>query len=149
MKIIVQRVLSASVVINSQEISKIGLGYLILLGITFDDSEQDIEYLCQKIAKLRIFNDLEQKMNLNILDVDGDVLVVSQFTLYADTLKGNRPSFIAAARPEQANILYEKFLNSLANVLHKNIFAGKFGADMKVALVNDGPVTIIIDSKQK
>ena len=149
MKIIVQRVLSASVVINSQEISKIGLGYLILLGITFDDSEQDIEYLCQKIAKLRIFNDLEQKMNLNILDVDGDVLVVSQFTLYADTLKGNRPSFIAAARPEQANILYEKFLSSLANVLHKNIFAGKFGADMKVALVNEGPVTIIIDSKQK
>ncbi len=149
MKIVIQRVLQAAVTVNHQEINNMGMGYLILLGITTNDTEQDIDYLCHKIINLRIFNDQDGKMNVNILDVKGEIMVVSQFTLYADTIKGNRPSFIAAAKPPQAKILYEKFIQTLEKISQKPILTGCFGADMKVALVNDGPVTIIIDSKQK
>jgi D-tyrosyl-tRNA(Tyr) deacylase len=149
MKVVIQRVSSASVSINSQIKSSIKKGVLILLGIENDDGQEDIDWLCRKISSLRIFSDDEDKMNLSLPDVDGEALVVSQFTLHASTKKGNRPSYIKAARPEQAIPLYQAFIKELENNLNKKVGSGEFGAMMEVALVNDGPVTIIIDSKRR
>ena len=149
MKVDIQRVSQASVAINESIKSSIGNGYLILLGIEEADNAEDIDWLSKKIIGLRIFSDAEGKMNSDIKEVGGDILLISQFTLHAQTKKGNRPSYIKAARPEQAIPLYEQFIKQLATDLGKQIFTGEFGADMKVALVNDGPVTIIIDSKNK
>ena len=149
MKVVIQRVSEASVNIAGKKVGSIGQGLLILLGITHDDSETDIQWLCNKIVNLRIFNDAEGVMNQSILDVQGNALVVSQFTLYASTKKGHRPSYIRAAKPDVAIPLYQKFLNELEKSLAKKVAAGVFGADMKVTLVNDGPVTITIDSKNK
>ena len=147
MKIVIQRVSQASVEINHQIISKIGVGLLILLGIEHEDTTDDVEWLCRKIANLRIFGNENEAMNRSIKEVKGEILLVSQFTLHANTKKGNRPSFIKAAKPEIAIPLYEQFIVQLEKELCKKIKTGEFGADMKVALVNDGPVTIIIDSK--
>ncbi|MGZ3865886.1 MAG: D-aminoacyl-tRNA deacylase [Bacteroidia bacterium] len=149
MRVVIQRVLSASVTINEKKTSSIEKGLLILFGIEDADNTDDIEWLCKKITELRIFADEEGKMNLSLRDVDGDALVVSQFTLHASTKKGNRPSYIKAARPEKAITLYEQFCAHLSLTLGKTVKEGVFGADMQVALVNDGPVTIIIDSKNK
>jgi D-tyrosyl-tRNA(Tyr) deacylase len=149
MRIVLQRVSEASVTIEGRLKSEIGLGYLILLGIEADDNQEDIEWLCKKIVQLRIFNDAEDKMNLSIQDVNGEILVISQFTLHAQCKKGNRPSFIKAARPEQAIPLYEAFLMTMEMQLGKTIGSGIFGADMKVRLMNDGPVTILLETKQK
>lgn len=149
MRVVIQRVSSASVEINQQTKSNIGNGLLILLGIEHEDSTDDIEWLCSKIARLRIFADENGAMNLSVLDANGEVIVVSQFTLHASTKKGNRPSFINAAKPEIAIPLYKKFIVQLEKELNKKIQTGEFGADMKVSLVNDGPVTIIIDSKNR
>jgi D-tyrosyl-tRNA(Tyr) deacylase len=149
MKVVIQRVSSASVEINQQIKSKIGIGLLILLGIEHDDTIEDIEWLCGKIARLRILGDKNDVMNLSVVDVNGEVLLISQFTLHASTKKGNRPSYIKAARPEVAVPLYEEFVVQLEKELNKKVQTGEFGADMKIALINDGPVTIIIDSKNK
>ena len=149
MRVVIQRVTSASVTIDGQVKSSIGLGLLVLLGIEVDDTVEDIEWLCGKISKLRIFSDENGNMNLSIADVNGEFLVISQFTLHASTKKGNRPSFLSAARPEQAIPLYEKFLLRLENESGRKVYSGEFGADMKVALLNDGPVTIWMDSKSK
>lgn len=149
MKVTIQRVAEASVTIDENIKSSIGKGLLIFLGITHDDNKEDIEWLTNKIVGLRIFNDAHNAMNLSIADVDGDILVISQFTLHASTKKGNRPSFLNAAKPDIAIPLYEMFLNTLSRKLTKNVFSGKFGADMKVRLLNDGPVTININSKNK
>lgn len=149
MKTVIQRVSSASVEIDQTTKSEIGNGLLILLGIEHEDTPEDIEWLCGKIARLRIFGDENGAMNLSVLNTNGEVIVVSQFTLHASTKKGNRPSFINAAKPEIAIPLYEKFITQLEKELNKKIQTGEFGADMKVSLVNDGPVTIIIDSKNK
>lgn len=149
MRVVIQRVLSASVTIKGELTSAIEKGLLILAGIEDADNADDIEWLCKKISELRIFSDEEGKMNLSLLDVDGDAMVVSQFTLHASTKKGNRPSYIKAARPEKAIQLYEQFCGHLSLTLGKTVKEGVFGADMQVALVNDGPVTIIIDSKNK
>jgi len=149
MKVVIQRVSKASVTISSQVKAKIAQGLLVLLGIEEEDDKSDIEWLVPKILSLRIFNDAHEKMNLSISDIDGDILVVSQFTLHASTKKGNRPSFIKAARPDKANQLYQEFVLYLADLYKREIFTGSFGADMKVELINDGPVTIIIDTKQK
>jgi D-tyrosyl-tRNA(Tyr) deacylase len=144
---VIQRVSAASVRIDDQVKGQIGIGLLVLLGITHTDTMADIEYLSRKIIQMRIFGDAEGKMNLALHDVQGDILLISQFTLHADTRKGNRPSFIEAARPEVAIPLYQQFIQKLTTALGKPIQTGEFGADMKVALVNDGPVTIVIDSK--
>jgi D-aminoacyl-tRNA deacylase len=149
MRIVIQRVSSASVEVESEIIASIQKGFLILLGIETDDTTEDSSWLVQKIASMRIFPDDEGKMNRDILEANGDVIVVSQFTLHASTKKGNRPSFIRAARPEMAIPLYEDFVKQLEAALHKKIGTGVFGADMKVALVNDGPVTISMDSKNR
>lgn len=149
MKIVIQRVSSASVTIDSKIVAKIQNGLLVLLGIEDADSQEDTNWLCQKIANLRIFGDENNVMNLSIKDIDGEIIVVSQFTLQALTKKGNRPSYIKAAKPEIAIPLYESFVTQLETELGKKIQTGVFGADMKLALVNDGPVTIIIDSKNK
>lgn len=149
MRTVIQRVFSASVEINQQIKSKIDIGLLILLGIEHDDTLEDVEWLCGKIARLRIFGDENGAMNLSVQDIKGEALVVSQFTLHASTKKGNRPSFINASKPEIAIPLYEKFIAQLEKELNNKVQTGKFGADMKVSLVNDGPVTIIIDSKNK
>jgi D-tyrosyl-tRNA(Tyr) deacylase len=149
MRAVIQRVGEASVSINATVHSEIKHGLLILLGITHDDTVEDIEYLTAKIANMRIFSDEFGLMNKSVRDVHGSILVVSQFTLHASTKKGNRPSFIAAARPEHAIPLYEKFLVNLESVSLVTVKAGVFGADMQVRLLNDGPVTIIIDSKNK
>lgn len=149
MRTVIQRVSSASVEINQQIKSKIGIGLLILLGIEHEDTIEDIEWLCGKIARLRIFGDENGIMNLSIQDIKGDVLLISQFTLHASTKKGNRPSYIKAAKPEIAIPLYESFIAQLEKELGEKIQLGEFGADMKVALINDGPVTILIDSKNK
>ncbi|MDJ1501861.1 D-aminoacyl-tRNA deacylase [Xanthocytophaga agilis] len=146
---VIQRVTSASVTIDNHIKGQIEKGLLILLGITHTDTEEDIEWLSKKIVNMRIFGDEEGKMNLSVLDVDGNILLISQFTLYASTKKGNRPSFIDAARPEQAIPLYEKMISSLNTEIKKTIETGTFGADMKVSLLNDGPVTIVIDSKSR
>ncbi len=147
MRIVIQRVSEASVKINDNTVAKISSGLVILLGIETTDSETDADYLVQKLINLRVFSDEEGKMNLSVTDIKGGILVVSQFTLFADTKKGNRPSFIRAARPEQAIPLYDYFLKQLKVNFKGAIQNGVFGADMKVSLVNDGPVTIILDTK--
>ena len=141
--------LSASVTIQNKIHSEINKGILVLLGIEESDNEEDIEWLCNKIVNLRIFNDTEGFMNISLKDAGGDIIVVSQFTLHASTKKGNRPSYIKATRPETAIPIYEKFIESLKQKTNQAVKTGVFGADMKVSLVNDGPVTIIIDSKTK
>jgi D-tyrosyl-tRNA(Tyr) deacylase len=147
MRVVIQRVQKASVEIQGQIVGEIKQGLLLLLGIETEDQEGDADYLVQKISNLRIFSDADGKMNLSVQDVGGQFLVVSQFTLHAATRKGNRPSYIRAARPEQAIPLYEYFLTELQNTSTATIQTGQFGADMQVALVNDGPVTIMMDSK--
>ncbi|HYG39486.1 MAG TPA: D-aminoacyl-tRNA deacylase [Cytophagales bacterium] len=146
---VIQRVSEASVTINGEVKNAIENGLLILLGITHSDDQEDIDWLSKKIIGLRIFGDEEGKMNLSISDINGDILLISQFTLHASTKKGNRPSFIEAARPEVAIPLYNSFIDKLSNKLGKPVKTGEFGADMKVALINDGPVTILIDTKDK
>lgn len=147
MRILIQRVTNASVSISGRIASEIGNGLLVLLGIENADDEKDIDYLSQKLMNLRIFNDENGVMNLSVLDVMGEVMVVSQFTLHARTRKGNRPSYIDAAKPDISIPLYEKFCNAVEKLLNKPVKTGEFGADMQVALVNDGPVTIWMDSK--
>lgn len=149
MRVVVQRVSEASVTIEGQVKSAIGWGLLILLGIEEADTSEDIEWLCRKISQLRIFNDEEGKMNRSIQDIQGEFLVISQFTLHASTKKGNRPSYIKAAKPPTAIPLYEQFVKQLAFTSGLPVGTGEFGADMKVHLLNDGPVTIMIDSKNK
>jgi D-tyrosyl-tRNA(Tyr) deacylase len=149
MKAVLQRVSKASVEINSNIVANINFGLLILIGIEDDDSQEDINWLSQKIINLRIFGDENEVMNLSVKDIQGEIIIVSQFTLHASTKKGNRPSYIKASKPEIAVPLYEKFVLQMELELGKKIQTGKFGADMKVALVNDGPVTIIIDSKNR
>jgi len=147
MRIVIQRVREASVKINDEIVGEIQQGLLVLLGIEHVDSELDADYLIQKLIHLRIFGDEEGKMNLSVSDISGDLLIVSQFTLFADTKKGNRPSFIRSAKPEQARPLYEYFLSQLKKSFSGKIEKGVFGGDMQVELINDGPVTIIMDSK--
>jgi D-aminoacyl-tRNA deacylase len=149
MRIVIQRVTQASVTINNQVKGEIGLGLLLLAGFTNDDTEEDLKWIAQKVVQLRIFSDADDKMNLSVQDVQGDLLVISQFTLYALTKKGNRPSYIQAAAPAVAIPLYERFVTLLEEAMGKKVQTGEFGADMKVALLNDGPVTITIDSKNK
>lgn len=149
MKVVIQRVSQASVTINNEQIASIKHGLLVLLGIVNDDTQDDINWLCNKITNLRIFGDKNDVMNNSLLDVDGDAIVVSQFTLHANTKKGNRPSYIKAAKPDVAIPLYESFVKQLEENIGKPVQTGQFGADMKVQLLNDGPVTIIIDSKNK
>ena len=149
MKIVIQRVSKASVKINENKVADIKNGLLILLGIVIDDTQEDIDFLVRKITNLRIFNDENGVMNKSLLDIYGEVIVVSQFTLHASTKKGNRPSYIKAAKPDIAIPLYENFVLSLEKNINKKVQTGVFGADMKVELLNDGPVTIIIDSKNK
>ena len=149
MRAVIQRVTRASVTVEEKVVSKINNGLLILLGIENNDFKEDIEWLSRKIINLRIFNDKDGIMNKAILDVGGDIIVVSQFTLYATIKKGNRPSYIKAARPEIAIPLYKQFVGQLEVALNKKVGTGVFGADMKVNLLNDGPVTILIDTKNK
>ncbi|HVD98741.1 MAG TPA: D-aminoacyl-tRNA deacylase [Cytophagaceae bacterium] len=146
---LIQRVSEAGVTIEGKLKASIGIGLLVLIGIGLEDTEEDADWLCKKTTQMRIFGDEEGKMNLSLKDIQGDLLVISQFTLHASTKKGNRPSFIDAARPEQAIPLYEKFISLCKTELGKEIKTGEFGADMKVNLVNDGPVTIFLDSKNK
>jgi D-tyrosyl-tRNA(Tyr) deacylase len=149
MKVVLQRVSEASVTIDGNVTARIGRGLLLLLGIEHEDGAEDLDWLVKKIAAMRIFSDEAGLMNLAVGDVGGSFLVVSQFTLHASTKKGNRPSFIQAARPEQAIPLYEQFVQALQQTSGLEVQTGTFGADMKVALVNDGPVTIIVDSKNR
>jgi len=149
MRVVIQRVLNASVTIEDKTVASIDNGLLILLGIVAEDTQEDITWLTNKVANLRIFEDQNGVMNTSLLDIKGDAIVVSQFTLYASTKKGNRPSYIKAARPEVAVPLYEAFNATLESILNKPIQTGVFGADMKVQLLNSGPVTIIIDSKNR
>lgn len=149
MKAVIQRVLQSSVTIDQKIVAQIEQGLLVLVGIEDADTKEDIDWLTSKIANLRIFGDENQVMNLSVKDIKGEMLVVSQFTLHALTKKGNRPSYIKAARPEIAVPLYESFVQQMEIDLGKKIQTGQFGADMKVALLNDGPVTIIIDTKNK
>lgn len=149
MRIVAQRVSHASVTIEKRVKSEIGSGMLILLGIEDADNEEDVDWLCNKLSKMRIFGDENDAMNLDISQIGGSFLVVSQFTLHAMTKKGNRPSFIRAARPEKAIPLYELFLQRLAEISGREVQSGQFGAMMEVALVNDGPVTILMDSKNR
>lgn len=149
MKVVIQRVTRASVTIEQQLFSSISKGMLILVGIQSDDTDDDINWLASKIVNLRIFDDENGVMNKSILDTGGEILTVSQFTLMARTKKGNRPSYIDAAPPAISVPLYKKFVSTLSQELHKEIQTGQFGADMKVELMNDGPVTIIIDSKNR
>jgi len=149
MRLVIQRVSSATVKVNDSIIFEIGNGLLILAGIEEADLQEDIDWLVKKTCQMRIFNDREGVMNLSVQDVGGDIIVVSQFTLYASAKKGNRPSYIRAARPETAIPLYEKLVDDFSKTLGKPVGTGIFGADMQVYLVNDGPVTIILDSKNK
>ena len=149
MKVIIQRVTEASVTINHKIVASIDKGFLVLLGIVNEDTQEDIDWLCRKILGLRVFPDENGVMNTSILDVKGQIIVVSQFTLHASTKKGNRPSYIKAAKPEVAIPLYKTFVKHLEELSQMQIQTGEFGADMKVRLLNDGPVTIIIDSKNK
>ncbi len=149
MKVIIQRVSEASVTVDQKVVGKIAKGFLILLGIGTEDSEADADWLVQKTVGLRVFNDAEGLMNRSLAEVGGQVLVISQFTLMAATKKGNRPSYIQAARPDQAIPLYEYFIQKLGQQLEEKVETGIFGADMKVRLLNDGPVTIPIDSKNR
>lgn len=149
MKAVIQRVSNATLNIECAEFSSIKEGLVVLLGIEEADGTEDIEWLSNKIVNLRIFNDAEGVMNNSLIDVDGDLLLISQFTLHASTKKGNRPSYIKAARPETAIPIYEQMIAKLNNVLNKSVKTGKFGADMQINLVNNGPVTIIIDTKDR
>ena len=149
MRVVIQRVSKASVTIDKVKVANIKKGLLILLGIAYEDSQEDINWLVRKIANLRIFNDENGVMNTSALDINGDAIVVSQFTLQASTKKGNRPSYTKAAKSIIAIPLYKNFVQTLENELNKKVQTGAFGADMKVALINDGPVTIILDSKNK
>lgn len=149
MRAVVQRVSTAEVKIERNSVGKIDKGFLILLGVTHTDTEKDVEWLANKIKGLRVFEDNEGKMNLGLDDIKGDVLIVSQFTLYGNCLKGKRPSFIEAARPETAIPLYEKFIELFKTFGLNKVEHGVFGADMKVSLINDGPVTLVIDTPEK
>ena len=149
MRAVIQRVTQASVTIDNAIVASIQKGLLILIGIEEEDHQEDIDWIASKIVNLRIFGDHNQIMNLSVKDIAGEIILVSQFTLYAATKKGNRPSYTKAAKPEIAIPLYEKLIEQLETVLEKKIQTGQFGADMKVAIVNDGPVTIIIDTKNK
>jgi len=149
MKAVIQRVSQSSVTINEQVVAQIQNGLLVLIGIEDADNQEDINWLTSKIANLRIFEDENDVMNLSLKDIDGEMIVVSQFTLHALTKKGNRPSYIKASKPEVAIPLYEAFVKQMEIELGKKVQTGQFGADMKVSLVNDGPVTIIIDTKNK
>ena len=149
MKVVIQRVSQATVKVSDKIISEIKLGFLILLGVEKSDSKEDIDWLVNKISNLRVFSDNELKMNLSIKDIKGEIIVVSQFTLHAKTKKGNRPSYIKAANPEQAEPLYEEFISQLKNESAVSVQSGVFGANMQVDIINDGPVTIIMDSKNK
>jgi D-tyrosyl-tRNA(Tyr) deacylase len=149
MRAVIQRVSEASVVIGEQKVADINQGLLIFFGIEIEDAVEDALWLANKIVQLRIFQDENGVMNKSITDVDGEIIVVSQFTLHAKTKKGNRPSYIKAARPEQAIPLYEQFKKDLIFAISKEVQSGEFGADMKVSLINDGPVTIMIDTKNK
>lgn len=149
MRILVQRVQSASVTIKEELYSKIDQGLLLLVGIEDSDNQEDIYWLCKKVSQLRIFDDENGVMNLSVKDINGDMLIVSQFTLHAKTAKGNRPSYIKAAKPDISIPLYEQFCKSMEVVLGKEVKTGVFGADMQISLINDGPVTIWMDSKEK
>ena len=149
MRIVIQKVKEASVTVEGKNISSIKKGLLVLVGIENADTQEDIDWLVKKVVQLRIFSDENGVMNLSVKDVGGDIIVVSQFTLHASTKKGNRPSYIRAAKPDFSIPMYEKFINEMESALGKKVDAGEFGAKMDVALINDGPVTIIIDSKQK
>jgi|TARA_B110000285_G_C14901495_1_gene503508 D-tyrosyl-tRNA(Tyr) deacylase len=149
MRVVVQRVLEASVVVSNTAVARISKGLLVLLGITHTDTQEDIDWLVKKISQLRIFEDASGQMNASLQDVQGELILVSQFTLLAATKKGNRPSYVKAAKPEVAEPLYEAFALVMEQALGKKIGRGVFGADMKVSLINDGPVTIVIDSQQK
>jgi len=149
MKAVIQRVSEASVTIDNEKVANIGTGLLVLVGIEDADTFEDIDWLTSKIAQLRIFNDENRVMNHSVKDVNGDVIVVSQFTLHASTKKGNRPSYIKASKPNIAIPIYETFVESMEKAIEKKVQTGEFGADMKVSLINDGPVTIIIDTKNK
>ena len=149
MRVVLQRVNEASVMIDGKVKSSIEKGFLILVGIEAEDTQEDIEWLCRKIINMRIFGDEDDKMNLSLKDIDGEALIISQFTLHASTKKGNRPGFIKAAKPEVAIPLYEAFIKEFEKQFKKEVGTGEFGADMKVSLLNDGPVTIIIDSKNR
>lgn len=149
MRSVIQRVSESSVKIDNRIVGRTGCGMVILLGIEDSDTKDDVNWLCGKIVRLRIFPDENQVMNLPVTDVDGEILLISQFTLHASTKKGNRPSYIRAARPEFAIPLYELFKNELEIMIGKPVQTGEFGANMKVSLINDGPVTIIIDSKNR
>ncbi len=149
MKVVIQRVLKASVTIQNKKVASIKNGLLVLLGIVNEDSQEDIKWLTNKVVNLRVFGDQNGVMNKSVIDVNGDIIVVSQFTLHASTKKGNRPSYIKASKPDIAIPLYNTFINQLTLSLGKPVQTGEFGADMKVELLNDGPVTIIIDSKNK
>lgn len=149
MRVVIQRVSSASVTIAEKKVADIQKGLLVLVGIEEADAQEDIDWLVNKIANLRIFGDENDVMNLSIKDINGDIIVVSQFTLHASTKKGNRPSYLKAAKPEFSIPMYEQFVSSLEFVLGKHVQTGIFAADMKVSLLNDGPVTIIMDSKNK
>ncbi len=146
MRLVIQRVSECKVIVNQEIVGEISKGLLVLLGITHSDTTKEIDYCIKKLLALRIFEDLEGKMNLSVSDIKGEILVVSQFTLYGNTQKGNRPSFIQAAKPDIAIPLYEEFLKQLKKSTNLKVQSGIFGADMKVHLVNDGPVTIILDT---
>lgn len=149
MRAVIQRVSEASVIVGEEVVSKIGPGLLILLGIEDADEHEDVEWLSRKLSNLRIFNDAEDQMNHSITDVDGELLVVSQFTLHGSTKKGNRPSFMRAAKPEVAEPMFEKFVKYLEVTAQRTVKTGVFGAEMQVILINDGPVTIIMDTKNR
>lgn len=149
MRVVIQRVKKASVTINDSRTNSIGVGLMILFAVEVGEDGADMDWLVQKIANLRIFNDDEGVMNRSVLDVGGDVMVVSQFTLFAKTKKGNRPSYIDSAKPDTAIPIYEQFVATLSSIIGKDVVTGEFGADMQVELINDGPVTIIIDSQRK
>ncbi len=149
MRAVIQRVTESAVVVNGKEHARIGLGFLILLGIEEADGREDIEWLCGKISRLRVFDDENGVMNIPITEVQGEILLISQFTLHASTKKGNRPSYIRAAKPEAAIPLYEKFARELSKLTGQEVKTGIFGAMMQISLINDGPVTIIIDTKSK
>ena len=149
MRVVIQRVSKSSVTIDGRIKGSIGAGLLVLVGIEDADTSEDVEWLAGKIVNFRIFNDVNGVMNISVKDIQGDILLISQFTLHAAVKKGNRPSYIKAARPEVAIPIYEQFIKQLQNELERPIQTGTFGADMKVELVNDGPVTIIVDSKNR
>ena len=149
MRLVIQRVTEASVTVSDEVIGAIETGLLVLLGVHNDDTEDDIAWLCNKLIQMRIFSDDDDKMNRSVQDLSGAILVISQFTLFASTKKGNRPSYMQSAAPEKANMLYEKFVSRLRSNDNITVETGAFGADMKLRLLNDGPVTIIIDSQNK